>query len=141
MPTNVPIPNLSIFFSTFRNIARFYVVSSLPDSGANRSIWHPRILAEHSITVNDLTNEVVTVADASNMVCTGYILLRVRHGDNPEGKNEVVINALVSQSMREDAILCYNDLIRLKVFPPQFPGILNSSKAVCTEATVMKEIE
>ena len=75
------------------------------------------------------------------MICTGYIHLRVRHGDDPEGKNEILINALVSPSMREDAILCYNNLIRLKVLPPQFPGLLNSSqsRAVCTEATAGKD--
>ena len=96
---------------------------------------------EHGITVNDLKNEVVTVADAGTMICTGYILLRVRHGDDPEGKNKIIIKALVSPSMREDVILCYNDLIRLKVLPPQFPGLLNSSQSrvVCTEATPGKD--
>ena len=61
----------------------------------------------------------------------------MRHGDDPEGKNEIVINALVSPSMSENMILCYNDLVRLKVLLPQFPGLLNSSqsRAVCTEAT------
>ena len=121
----------------------FYIVSSLPDSGANRSIWHPRVLVEHRITINDFTNEVVTMADTGTMICTGYILLRVRHGDDPERRNEVIINALVSPSMWEDAILCYNNLVCLKVLPPRFPGLLNSSKsrAMCTEAITGEDNE
>ena len=143
MPTNVAIPNLTLFFSTFRQILRqgedvgkFYVVSSLPDSGANRSIFHPNTLTQHGITVNDFTDEVVTVADAGTMACTGFIFLRVRHGDDPSGINEIIINALVSPSMHEAAIICYNDLVRLKVLPKHFPDIIETSRsrAVCAKA-------
>ena len=120
MPTNVPIPNLTVFFSTFRKNAKFYVVSSLPDSGANRSIFHPDTLHQNGM-----------------MTCTGFILLRICHGDDPRGLNEIIINALVSPSMKEAAILCYNDLIRLQVLPKQFPAILTSSRpeAACTKVS------
>ena len=126
-----------IFFSTFKNQATpFHYAASLPDSGANRSLWHPRALKNKGITVHELVNEVVTVADAGIMRCTGYILLRVRHGDDPEGHNEIIVNALVSPSLKQDVIVCFNDLKRLGVIGENFPGILScrNSSATCTAA-------
>ena len=131
-----------ILYSTFKNhTTPFYIVRSLPDSGANRSLWHPRALKDKGITINELVNEVVTVADAGLMRCTGYVLLKVRHGDDPEGRNEITINALVSPSLKQDAIICYNDLIRLRVLPPNFPGILNHSSAIASCAEASMEVE
>ena len=101
MPTNVSIPDLYILFSTYKtHPTPFHIAASLPDSGANRSLWHPRALADKGIVVNELRNEVVTVADAGAMRCTGFILVRVRHGDDPDGNNEIIINALVSPSLK-----------------------------------------
>ena len=121
VPRNVPIPLFDIQFRQHERRGHWHAASVIADTGANRSIFSKRLIDSCGISINNAKPEKVFLASqGAVMESSGHVLLRVKTSADSHG-NYVVINAIVSATLKEQALLSYMDLRRMGVIPDDFP--------------------
>ena len=121
VPKNVPVPMFDINFRQHERRGPWHSVAAIADTGANRSIFSLDVLKRAKIGIHSSRREKIKLASQqASMTSNGHVFLRVKTtGDSK--KDYVVINALVSSSLKEDALISYDDLRRLRVIDDEFP--------------------
>ena len=121
VPKNVPVPLFDIQFRQHEKRGPWHSVSAIADTGANRTIFSSNLLERAGIDINTKGKEKIRLADTNaSMPSSGHTFLRIKAtGDSK--KDYVVANVLVSPTLKEDALISYNDLRRLRVIDEDFP--------------------
>ena len=121
VPRNVPVPLFDIQFRQHLRRGNWHSASVIPDTGANRSIFSKRLIDSCGIIINRTRPEKVYLASQSAvMESSGHVLLRIKTSADEHG-DYVVVNAIVSDNLKEEALISYEDLRRLGVIDDDFP--------------------
>ena len=121
VPRNVPVPLFDIQFRQHDKRGAWHNASVVADTGANRTIFASSLLTQAGIGVNSRRKETIRLAsENASMPSTGQAYLRIKTASDSK-KDYVVINALASPTLKEAALISYNDLKRLGVISDNFP--------------------
>ena len=121
IPKNVPVPVFDITFRQHRYKGEWHNVSAIPDTGANRSIFNANMLQRCGIRIDTTERERVRLASSSGiMPSVGHVQLRVKSRDD-NNRDHIIIDAIASPTLKEEALISFNDLRRLGVISDDFP--------------------
>ena len=93
----------------------------LPDTGATVSVIAQDVARTYGMMIRPAANDQLLSADDTKMNVAGYTRFRI---------NDVIIRAIVSNSVKDDILIGWRDLIRLGVISETFPN--PSAARVCT---------
>ena len=102
------------------------LIHTLPDTGANKSIISGRFLQAHGINYGtNVEKRSITQAGGDPLDCSGVVNLNVFY----EGVM-TPINALVSNNLVENFLICPHDLANMRVLPANYPHVIVPGPAV-----------
>ena len=102
------------------------LINSLPDTGANKSIISGKFLRAHGIRYGtNKQGRTIRQADGQPLDCSGVVNLNVFY------ENVLTpVNALVSNDLQENFLICSHDLTRMRVLPNNYPHVIVPGPAV-----------
>ena len=96
------------------------LIKTLPDTGANKSIISGKFLRANGITYGANTQgRSISSAGGDRLDCSGVVNLNVFY----EGIL-TPINALVSNDLLKNFLICSHDLTRMRVLPETYPHVI-----------------
>ena len=106
------------------------MINSLPDTGANKSIISGKFLQAHGIKYGtNKQGRSISQAGGEPLDCSGVVNLNVFY------ENVLTpINALVSNNLVENFLICSHDLTRMRVLPKNYPHVIPGPVAHHTKA-------
>ena len=124
-----PTPRFETTVHPVSRGGRSFDIRALPDTGATVTVISRDIAMQNSLRVTVCTHEKLYAADDSPLDVTGSTLLRI---------NNVPIRALVTESIVNDMLIGWKDLIRLNIIPENFPKPMcnNAVRALTSEKDV-----
>ena len=133
VPKNIPIPLFDIQFRQHERRGPWHSIAAVADTGANRSIFSTELINRAGISIRTNGRERIRLASGTaSMASSGHAFLRIKTpGDSK--RDYTVVNALISPSLKEDALISYNDLKRLRVISDDFPARLRTHNNNNTE--------
>ena len=102
------------------------LINSLPDTGANKSIISGKFLRAHGIKYGtNKQGRTIRQADGQPLDCSGVVNLNVFY------ENVLTpVNALVSNDLQENFLICSHDLTRMRVLPNNYPHVIVPGPAI-----------
>ena len=116
---NVPVPYAEMIFTPLdgeKEIGKAFEISVYPDQGASQSIISYDIAKDFGMVINRRDKKKIKDAQNGNMDCTGSTDFRALF----EG-NKTSVRALVTKSLKNECLLGWKALQRLKIIPENFP--------------------
>ncbi len=114
MPGSKPTP--SVWLDIKDDTGKTFSHAAIPDSGAGRSILSYDLVVKHGLKVNRKGKELLRAANGEMMKCEGSTIIKCTYNGLT-----VRVHALLSSSMRNEFLLSWQDMIRLRILPGDFP--------------------
>ena len=102
-------------------------IAATPDTGCTRTLITGRIAKENKLQL-EKDGTILVAANGERMQVAGRVMLKVKLGDK-----EVELDALVSDHLREDMLVSWQDLIRLGVISENFPNTIANARCVLSD--------
>ena len=120
VPKNVPVTLFNFQFCQHEKKGPWHAVSAVADTGANRTIFSHNLLMQAGIAINTCRRENVNlVSKNTTMSLSGSAFIGLKTASDSK-KDYVVIKMLMSDTLKEDNLISYNDLKRLRVVSDDF---------------------
>ena len=115
---NPATPKMSIEISAAtQHKFKPFTMMALPDSGTTRTLIAHNVAKRHGLRIDKSGVEPIEAANATSMPCEGSVIVNIScNGITTQ------TNALVSSALRDEVLISWHDLQRLKVLPANFPA-------------------
>ena len=117
---NKPTPKLNVYFTVNVNDNEM-TCRALPDSGASGAIISQKLIErfklQKHVRFDRRKNVSIKAVNKSQLRYQGSIQMTLRDAKS----KRIPVTALVSSDIHEDMILSWQDLIDLRILPPNFP--------------------
>jgi len=129
-------PRITVAFLTDEG-SRFVCDDVVPDTGATRTILSEALIREHNVKVYD--DEEITIFDAQGkpMNYVGSVDLDLES----QGSPKIRVKALVTNGLREGALLSWTDMQKMGIISEDFPAPQESVRVVTSEPARAKDAD